>query len=188
MTDTKIIWAAYSEELRRFILSKTKDKVIVDDLLQEVFIKIHTKISGVKDIDKIKSWVFSVANNTVMDYFRAAKNGLVNRDAQLENETLTSEVKPANFYEHTEHDCLYGIIKNLDKKYRDPLFMSDIQGYKQQTIADRLGMPLPTVKSRIQRARKKVAQGFMDCCGYELNDKGKLVGELKSKEECKVCG
>ena len=65
--------------------------------------------------------------------------------------------------------------------------MADIQGYKQQQIAEILKLPLPTVKSQIQRARKMIAQGFMDCCDYKLNDKGKLVGEIKSKEDCKVC-
>lgn len=188
MTDTKIIWKAYSEDLRRFVLSKTKDETITDDLLQEIFIKIHTNIEKVRDLRKLKSWLFTVAHNTVMDYFRTAKNGLANIEDPEQTETLVADGKPADFYEHTEHDCLYGIIKNLDKKYRVPLFMADIKGCKQQEIADRLGLPLPTVKSQIQRARKMIAQGFMDCCGYELNENGKLVGELKSKEECKVCG
>ncbi|WP_415859566.1 sigma-70 family RNA polymerase sigma factor [Aureibaculum sp. 2210JD6-5] len=169
-------------------MSKVIDESIADDLLQEVFIKVHTKISNVKDIDKIKSWIFSVANNTITDYFRATKKNHFSIDndiAKLDIEDNDSHT--VEFYEHSEHDCLYGIITNLDKKYRDPLFMADIQGYKQQEIAKFLKVPLPTVKSQIQRARKMIAQGFMDCCGYELNDKGKLVGEIKSKEDCKVC-
>jgi len=188
MTDTKIIWNTYSEDIKRFILSKTKDITITEDLLQEVFIKIHTKISSVQDVNKIKSWIFTVANHTVMDYFRAkSKNQVLldNEKARLKFDKF--DIQTADFYEHSEQDCLYGIIKSLDKKYRDPLFMADIQGYKQQETAKVLKLPLSTVKSQIQRARKMIAQGFMDCCGYELNVKGVLVGELKAKEDCKVC-
>lgn len=58
---------------------------------------------------------------------------------------------------------------------------------KQQEIAEKLNQSLSTTKSQIQRARKKIVEGFMDCCGFELNDKGKLVGELKEKSECKEC-
>lgn len=188
MTDTKIIWNTYSDDVKRFILSKTKDESITDDLLQEVFIKIHTKVSKVENVTKIKSWIFSVANNTVMDYFRASKKNQVTLDGDIAKKDIEdSDIQNADFYEHSEQDCLFGIIKSLDKKYRDPLLMADIQGYKQQEIAEVLKLPLPTVKSQIQRARKMIAKGFMDCCGYEINEKGKLVGELKSKEDCKVC-
>lgn len=188
MTDTKIIWNTYSEDIKRFILFKTSDESIADDLLQEVFIKVHTKISNVQDVKKIKSWIFTVANNTVMDYFRATKKNKVTIDNAIATKDIEDfDDHTADFYEHSEQDCLYGIIKSLEKKYRDPLFMADIQGYKQQQIAETLKLPLPTVKSQIQRARKMIAQGFMDCCGYQLNEKGKLVGEVKSIEDCKVC-
>ncbi|MET2985882.1 sigma-70 family RNA polymerase sigma factor [Aureibaculum conchae] len=188
MKETNTIWKTYSDDVQRFILSKTKDETITDDLLQEIFIKVHTKISNVQDLTKIKSWLFTVANNTVMDYFRATKKNHVTLDDNIAKKDIEDfDNQTADFYEHTEHDCLYGIVKSLDKKYRDPLFMSDIQGYKQQEIAEILKLPLPTVKSQIQRARKMIAQGFMDCCGYQLNEKGKLVGEIKSKEDCKVC-
>jgi RNA polymerase sigma-70 factor, ECF subfamily len=58
---------------------------------------------------------------------------------------------------------------------------------KQQEVAEQLKQSLPTTKSQIQRARKLIAQGFMNCCGYVLNEEGKLVGELQDKEDCKIC-
>ena len=88
---------------------------------------------------------------------------------------------------HTEKDCLRGILKNLPKKYRDPLFLSDIKGLKQQEVATQLKQNITTTKSQIQRARKFIAQGFMDCCGFIMNEKGVLVGEVQDKDDCKVC-
>ena len=67
------------------------------------------------------------------------------------------------------------------------MFLSDIKGLKQQEVADQLHQNLPTTKSQIQRARKLIAQGFMDCCGFVMNNEGNLVGEIKDKEDCKVC-
>jgi RNA polymerase sigma-70 factor, ECF subfamily len=178
---TKAIWKLYAQDLKHFILSKVKDDTVTDDLLQDTFIKIHTKHNGIRDDSKLKAWVFSIARYTVYDYFR--KNRL---STSIDKEELLciEETKEGT---HTEQDCLRGIIKNLPKKYRTPLFLADIKGMKQAKIAQELELPLPTVKSQIQRARTLITKGFMECCGFKLNDEGYLVGELQDKADCKVC-
>ena len=92
-----------------------------------------------------------------------------------------------DFLKHTEKDCLLSPILNLDKMYRPPLFLADVKDIKHRDISTQLGIPLSTFKSRIQRARKKIAKGYMDCCGYTLNEKVVLVGEMQNREDCKIC-
>ncbi len=177
--NTHEIWIKYSEDLKRFILSKVKDEATADDILQDAFFRIHSKIATLKDASKLKPWVFTIARNTMYDHFKAL------------GKTITFDVVDVVFEddenEHSERDCLPGIIKNLPKKYRTPLFLYDIKGIKQQEIAAQLNLPLSTVKSQVQRGRKLIMKGYMDCCGYTVNEKGKLVGEIKEKEDCKVC-
>ncbi len=178
MTTTEI-WKTYANDVQRLIMSKVKDAQITDDLVQEVFIKVHTKFDTIQEKQKVKSWLLSVSRNTVLDYFRKSK-----KEIPLEKEeTIIGEEE----YKHSEKDCLPGIIKNLPKKYRNPLLLSDIKGMKQAEIASQLNLPLATVKSQIQRGRKLIVQGYMDCCDYKLNDKGFLTGEVKDKKQCKVC-
>ena len=177
--DTQDIWKLHADDIKYFIFSKVKDEVITEDLLQETFIKVHTKLNTLKEEDKLKSWVFSIARYTVLDYFRSKKivYETTEEDFVFEEQKL----------EHTEADCLPGIIKSLPTKYRDPLFLSDIKGLKQQQIANQLNLALPTVKSQIQRGRKMIVQGFVDCCDFVINDQGFLVGEVKDKADCKMC-
>ncbi|MDB0614689.1 sigma-70 family RNA polymerase sigma factor [Tenacibaculum dicentrarchi] len=181
---TKQVWATYASDVKYFILSKVKNTAVTDDILQDTFIKIHTKLHSLKDITKLKPWIFTIARNTIIDYFKSNNQTakLANELANLKTETLQKSDT------HTEKDCLQGILKNLPKKYRDPLFLSDIKGLKQQEVAHTLKQSLPTTKSQIQRARKLIAKGFMDCCGFVLNENGKLVGEIQDKDDCKVCG
>jgi len=176
---TQEVWAKYADDIKRFIFSKVKDEAVTDDILQDSFIKIHTKLHTLKDITKLKSWCFTVARNSILDYFKSSNKTF--EFANFESETVPEENV------HTEKDCLRGILQNLPKKYRDPLFLSDIKGLKQQEVAEQLKQTLSTTKSQIQRARKLIAQGFMDCCGYVLNEDGKLVGEIQDKDDCKVC-
>lgn len=176
---TNQVWNNYSADLKQFIISKVKDSSIADDILQDTFIKIHTKLHTLKDLNKLKPWIFSIARNSILDYFKTRKQ-------TFDLPYLATEIEPED-KNHTEKDCLSGILKNLPKKYRDPLFLSDIKGLKQKEISKTLNLPLPTIKSQIQRARKLIAQGFMDCCGFVINDKGVLQGEIKDKKDCSVC-
>ncbi|MDG1422399.1 MAG: sigma-70 family RNA polymerase sigma factor [Flavobacteriaceae bacterium] len=176
---TKEVWNQYSEDVKRFIISKVKENSIADDILQDTFIKIHTKLHTLKDSKKLKSWVFTIARNSTLDFFKTSK-------INYEVFELGEEDDTEKEY-HTEKDCLYGILQKLPKKYRTPLFLSDIKGMKQSDVAKQLKQNLPTTKSQIQRARKLIAQGFIDCCGFVMNDQGHLVGEIQEKENCKVC-
>lgn len=176
---TQEVWNQYANDIKRFIISKVKNTTATDDVLQDTFIKIHTKLHTLENVAKLKPWVFTIARNSIIDYFKTNKITFNTTDFEI-------PVEDEN-YTHTEKDCLQGIIKNLPKKYRDPLFLSDIKGLKQQEVADQLKQSLSTTKSQIQRARKLIAKGFMDCCGFVLNDNGKLVGEIQEKADCKVC-
>jgi len=177
--NTNQVWETYHQDIRQYLLSRIKNEEIVDDVLQDTFIKIHTKLESLKNNEKLKPWVFTIARNTMLDYFRT--NKMVD---EFQDNNFQIEEEPKR---HDEKDCLYGIIKHLPKKYRDPLFLADIKGKKQAEVADQLKLPIPTAKSRIQRARKLIAKGYMECCDFKMNQKGHLVGEVKDKEDCKVC-
>ncbi len=176
---TQEVWTTYSQDVKHFILSRVKDSVVTNDITQEVFLKIHTKLHTLNDLTKLKPWIFSIARNTMVDYFKQSNQTFEIAHFESESEIVEDS--------HTEEDCLHGILLGLPKKYRDPIFLSDIKGLKQSEVANQLGIPIPTVKSQIQRARKLIAQGFMDCCGFSLNDKGHLVGEIQDKKDCKIC-
>jgi len=156
MMTTNEVWKQYSDDIKRYIENKVRDEAITEDILQDTFIKIHTKLHTLKDLNKIKSWCFTIARNSIMDFFRTSK-------ISSELPDLTAEIDTEENF-HTEKECLLGILQNLPKKYSTPLFLSDIKGMKQSEVAKLLHQNLPTTKSQIQRARKLIAQGFMDCC------------------------
>lgn len=176
---TQEVWKTYAEDVKHFIISKVKNTTVSNDILQDTFIKIHTKLHTLKDITKLKPWVFTIARNSIIDYFKTTNTSF--------NSTSFDIYTEEENYTHTAKDCLEGIIKNLPKKYREPLFLSDIKGLKQQEVAEELQQSLSTTKSQIQRARKLITKGFMDCCGFVLNKDGKLIGEIQEKGDCKIC-
>lgn len=178
---TSEIWETHSGDIRRYIYKKVRDESIADDLMHDVFIKLHHNQKTIKDTSKLKPWLYKVAGNAIVDYYKEENR---RRFVHVKEDEFQEEPKEP---EHTAKDCLFGILDSLPEKYRNPITLYGIKGKKQQTIANELQLPLPTVKSLIQRARKLVVKGYMDCCDFTLNKNGKLVGEIKEKQFCKVC-
>lgn len=175
--ETNKIWKRYSEELRGYLTSKTRDKSLTDDILQEVFEKVHAKRSQLKTSGKVRSWLYRIAGNVLNDFYRKKVYEAPNLPSEAHEERES----------HSAENCLMPLISELPEKYKQALLLSEIEDLKQHQVAEILGISVSGAKSRIQRGRKLLQQGYMHCCNYTLNKDGMLVGEHRSEEECKVC-
>ncbi|WP_291129008.1 sigma-70 family RNA polymerase sigma factor [Flavobacterium sp. UBA7682] len=173
------LWEVYSKDLKRYVFSQIKDEDTTNDVLQEVFIKIHLNIASLQKKESVKSWVFTIAHNTLMNFLNKKSIPFPIEDV-ADDFSADEEI-------HSAKSCLLPLIKNLPEKYSEPLLLSEIKGKKQSEVANLLGITLSGAKSRIQRGRKLLQQGFMDCCHYKLNNDGFLVGEHQDKADCKMC-
>ncbi len=175
--ETKEIWDKYSKELRLYLLGKTGNKDLTEDILQEAFLKVHLKRSHLKSPDLLRPWLYRIINNTLIDFYRT-KDVVHSAEVPVTSEETDS---------HTAENCLLPLIHRLPIKYREALMLSEIKGHKQSKVAEILQISLSGAKARIQRGRKLLQEGFMDCCDYSMNEEGLLVGEGKSETDCKVC-
>lgn len=174
------LYEQHAAGLSAYIAAKEKNPGLVQDIVQDSFLKLHLQIQSKKEIKYPKSWLYRVASNLLIDHYRAQKikTAALDESAQIVSESTHS---------HGPEDCLLGIIASLPMKYKKAVFLVDVKGVKQTDAAKQLKMELSTFKSHVQRGRKLVMKGYVDCCDYEINEEGKLVGERKLKEECKVC-
>jgi RNA polymerase sigma-70 factor (ECF subfamily) len=72
MKKTENIWHEYNEKLSAFLRTRV-DNDAVEDILQDVFVKIHTRIDTLKEDAKLESWLFQITRNAVIDYYRSRK-------------------------------------------------------------------------------------------------------------------
>lgn len=177
--DTEKIWNDFSLALKKFILTKTKNEPVTEDILQDVFLKIHLHKGELQEKKHLKSWLFRIAHNSTVDYFRK-------KDLVLPN-AINNSFEETEKDHHNAGDCLLPLILNLPKIYKEILLLTDIKGFKQQKAADELGISLTAAKSRVQRGRELLKKGFIDCCDYKLDANGFLKGEHKNVDDCKVC-
>src|SRR5437763_16283651 len=70
---TETVWEEFNTGLKRFILKHVQDEPSAEDILQDVFLKIHSHIGSLKESDKLQGWIYQIARNAITDFYRAHK-------------------------------------------------------------------------------------------------------------------
>jgi len=143
----------------------------VNDILQEVFFKIHKHRHNLPHSNRLSSWVFTISRNTLIDYYR--KNRVYGELIDFAQEDNQSELVSND---RSFSECFLPFINFLPQEDRELLEKVDIQGQKQKDLAKELNMSYSGLKSRVQRARNKMKDLFQACCEIKLDSAGYPVG------------
>jgi len=164
------IWDQYSAQLLAFIRSRVADECEAEDLLQEVFLRIHLNLCCLQDLSKLESWVYQITRNAIIDYYRSRRDTFELREtlpaeSDFDEEDAESELAPS----------LKELINELPAAYREALILTEYQGLSQKELAQRAGISLPGAKSRVQRARQMIRDMLLNCCHFELDRRGRII-------------
>lgn len=175
------IWQEYSNKLRALLYSKISNSADVDDLLQEILLKTHQQIGTLQSRDKLKPWLFTLANNTVIDFYRREGR----KPAVEESDLWFSGTEPLAQEQLSE--CVIPFISALPEQSAELLQAVDIEGWSQKEYAQELGIGYSTLKSRVQRARVQLRHLFDECCHLELARDGTVMSYERKGDRCSNC-
>ncbi len=159
-----------------YVRNRVRNQEDAEDLTQDVFFKLAKSNSN--DIENLKSWVYTIAKNTITDYYRKK---------QLETNSIEEDV-----YFDTESkedagqelsNCVSAFVNQLPKEYRELLTLSELKEIPQKEIAQQLDMNYVTVRSKVQRGRKKLKELLEGCCSILQGGKGSIM-EYQSNTGC----
>jgi len=182
MNDLKEIWLKFEDKLRGFIFARIRDKNITEDLLQEVFIRIHSNIDHLKDQTKLQSWIYQICRNLVIDYFRTDKKAVGQEYSQVIEE---EEPDGSRVMEEALADMIK-MMNGLPAEYCEALCLTELEGLSQKEYADKIGISYSGAKSRVQRSRRMLRDMLMNCCHYEFDKYGTIL-EISPKHCCCCC-
>ncbi|WOK09471.1 RNA polymerase sigma factor SigZ [Imperialibacter roseus] len=174
MHTTEFIWTSFHKELHAFIRHSLKDEMASDDVLQDVFVKIHTRRHTLKDEGKLVSWVWQITRNTVLDHFRTKRQFTELPDDLV----LQHEENPFNA---TFAQCMSPFIHNLSPLHKEAIKKIDIEGMPQKQFAEQEGISYTAAKSRVQRARLHLKDLFLECCAIPADKYGNILDMIPQK-------
>jgi len=136
-----------------------------EDLTQEVFVKVYQTLGRYRESDgPFGGWLMAVARNHAIDNYRRRKQERLRRaddPAVLETVAARDEHPIAGLEREERSRLVHSGLRALPPDLRLPLVLCDLQGLPYEEIASALGIPLGTVKSRINRARVELAKRLL---------------------------
>lgn len=172
------IYNEFDARLRAFIRQRIADPDTAEDILQDVYIKIHSHIDSLRDTDKLQSWIYQITRNAIIDHYRRSRPG-----DELPDELALPEEEDADTASEFA-PSVRSMLGCLQQKYREALLLTEYQGLTQQEMAARLGLSLSGAKSRVQRAREQLKNALLDCCHFEFDRLGKIISYHPRCEAC----
>jgi RNA polymerase sigma-70 factor, ECF subfamily len=186
-TDSQGVWEDFHGRLRSFVSRRVKQPADVDDVVQEVFLRIHRNLSTVKDEARLPAWIFKIASNAIVDYFRKnarSMEGLA-EDFDLPAATEQPEIDYSAFTELAH--CLEPMIEALPESYQRAIQLIELKGVKQSVAAKQTGLSFSGMKTRVQRARGKLKAMMLQCCEIELDNRRGVVAYQRRSSCCCSC-
>jgi RNA polymerase sigma-70 factor, ECF subfamily len=164
---TSAIWNNFNKELFRFIKKRVKDNDIANDLLQDIFVKIHLNLSTLKDTEKLTSWIYQITRNSILDYYKK------NRRLTEIPDNISEMEEPETFNDHFAN-CMKPFVDQLPQTYREAIFQTELGQLSQKEFAEKEDISYSGAKSRIQRGRKQLFEIFNECCQVSTDKYGNI--------------
>lgn len=175
---TKDIWKEFNQELLGFIKKRVHNSENAEDILQEVFIKIHKNVNSLKDNKKVASWVYQITRNAIIDFYRKKKDD----STRNEFENILPEELDNSTMDFTK--CLKPFILQLPEKDKDILLKTTFENISQKDYSLNNNLSYSAAKSRVQRARKELNKMFVECCNVESNKYGNIISSDSENCNC----
>ena len=149
----------YKDRLTNFVYYFLKDEELSEDIVQDTFIKLYEKKHYYKPVAKFSTWIYTIARNLAntelrkknrvkIMYLSQMNNDMKNYELKSKDQSLNSKIENEYLL-----DELHLAIDRLPQNYKTAIILRDIQGLNYEEISNIVGVPLGTIKSRINRAR-----------------------------------
>jgi RNA polymerase sigma-70 factor, ECF subfamily len=154
----------YKEPLLNYIYRFIGDRTEAEDIVQETFYRLYKNKHYYKEVARFSTWIYTIAGNLAKTELRKRRRRNLfsinyymstDKDYDLPDEE-TSPEKDTNSI--ITDDIIQKAVDKLSPKFKQVIVLRDIQGFSYEEISEIVGIPLGTVKSRVNRARLRLQE------------------------------
>ncbi len=170
-----------------------------EDLTQEVFVKVNEGLNTFRGESQLSTWLYRIATNAALDKLRSPsfrQRGQKSLSEELtpdiveivDKDTWTGEKKPSletSLIRKEMNACIRGIVENLPRNYRTVIVLSEFEGFKDDEIAEILGVSIQATKIRLHRARARLKKELEIHCHFYRDERNEFACDRKESTKLK---
>lgn len=163
---------ALEAKLRPFVARRVRSAADVDDVVQDVFLRMQRGLGSLRDDQRFGPWVYRIARSAIVDHGRAAGRyalgePLDEREAPAEDDDEGVATELASY--------IAPFVALLPSPYREALTLTELEGLSQREAAQMTGVSFSGMKSRVQRGRVLLREALEACCHIALDVRGRVT-------------
>jgi RNA polymerase sigma-70 factor (ECF subfamily) len=168
-------WSELEARLRPYVARRVPPPE-VDDVLQEIFVRMHRGLDGLRDEERFGGWVYRIARNVIVDAARARAREPLLQVAEVLDDTTDSESGGQDAGLQADlGECIALFVARLPSPYREAITLTELRGLTQKEAAEMIGISVSGMKSRVQRGRERVRDLFEQCCKISVDCRGRVT-------------
>ena len=177
---TPELWQDVAARLRPFVARRVPP-TDVDDVIQDVFVRMQRGLAAIREEERFTSWLFQVARNSVADHARSrGRHPLAEADVELPAPPSEDDDREAS---RSLSACVSLFVARLPSPYREAVTLVELEGLTAREAAEMVGISVSGMKSRVQRGRAQLREMFEQCCEIALDARGKVT-EFSPRSSC----
>jgi RNA polymerase sigma-70 factor (ECF subfamily) len=194
--DAEAVWQLVHDRLRAFVAKGVPDQADVDDVIQEIFLRLHQSLDALRDSSKVMPWLYRIAHRAVVDHYRVpSRRREQPAGLAVEVEAHAVPSRPSSWRNGPDSaelraelaGCLAPMIGRLAQPYREAVTLVELEGLTSKAAAGRLGLSESGVKSRVQRGRHQLKKLLDACCSFEFDRRRRVTGYRVRAPRCSSC-
>jgi RNA polymerase sigma-70 factor (ECF subfamily) len=176
------VYLALRDGIRRFVARRVRSEH-VDDVVQDVLLRMHERAGDLHDEARLPAWAFRVAQSVVADHHRRMRHEAPGVAADEDAEPADEQDDEGNVNEVVA-GWLRPMLALLPTEYEEAVELVDVQGISQRAYAERAGLSISGAKSRVQRGRRMLEEVVRACCDLELDARGNVIDYEPRSPRC----
>ncbi len=171
-----------------------------EDLTQEVFVKINHALKTFRGESQVSTWVYRIATNVALDKLRSpsflqkgqkslSEESMADGVIQImDKDAWTGEKAPSietSMIRKEMNECIRGVVEKLPENYRTVVALSELEGFRDDEIAEILGISIHAAKIRLHRARARLKKELEAHCNFYRDERNEFACDLKGSNSSK---